>query len=181
MDFSVLEETFSLLKATGQIVEGTPEDPSGVSTGTTTRITGRPDTLLRWCQAPEPAVVQRDLSDARVFAGFEAFSRARGVTDRYRRVGATAASLTVIGAPDAALDFPVTAAVSIHAGPLLREWFLLVVSESYSGLLAARDLDGLGQGRPAADRRFEGVITHHAPTIRGLAERLEGEVERALG
>lgn len=180
MEFSVLDETLLLLKRHDQVVEAPAQGRVGVSVGATTRITGRPSALLHWCKATENAVIGRRMADARVFAGFEAFSRTRFAADRYRRLGSVSEGLYVVGAPDAPLEFPVTASVAIESGPLLREWFLLVTSGAYQGLLTARDLDGLAGNTSPRDRRFEGVITHHAQTIRALSDRLMSEIDQAL-
>jgi DICT domain-containing protein len=181
MDFSVLDETLAQLRANGQVTEATAQDPIGVSTGATTRITGRPSSLLRWCKATETAVIDRAMDDAQVFVGFQAFSRSRLVADRFRRIQRVCASLYVVGKPDAELDFPVTVAVPIESGPMLGEWFLLVVASVYQGLLVAREQAAPGAGVPGGTRTLSGVITHDAPTIRALAERMTSAFERAAG
>ena len=179
MDFSVLDEALAQLRANGQVTEGTAQDPIGVSTGATTRITGRPSSLLRWCKATESAVIERSMEDARVFVGFQAFSRSRPVADRFRRIHEVCASLYVVGEPDAELGFPATAVVPIRSGAMLGEWFLLVSSSVYQGLLVAREDGEPGAGAPGGMRTLSGVITHDAPTIRALAERMTTAFERA--
>ena len=46
---------------------------------------------------------------------------------------------------------------------------------------AARDLDGFGSGRSPRERRFEGVITHRGPVVRGVADALEEWIGFQLG
>ncbi len=181
MEFSLLEYAQSILKTNGQLTEmGPASNPSKVSAGTTTRITGRPASLLHWCKATEGTVIQREITDAKVVAGFERFSRTRFVADRYRKMGSVCESLYLIGEADSQIEFPVTAAASIQSGPLLREWFLVVQSSSYAGLLAARDLDGFDTSTSPRKRRFEGLITHHAASIRAVYEKLMEELDLAL-
>ena len=179
MNLSVLDEALALLKANDQLSGGSPEAPLGIPTGATTRVTGRPEALLRWCRATENAVVERRMSDARVIVGFQAYSRSRPVAARYARIGGIAASLHVVGAPDRTLEFPVTAAIPVERGPLLDEWFLLVAAGSYHGLLVAREIDGQS-ARPHASREYTGLTTHDAATVAGLAERLSEAFDAVL-
>lgn len=179
MELSVLERSIALLKSNEQIMGRVSTDPRNATLGATTRIIGWPPSLLHWCHMCESVVVRQNLRSARVFAGFERFSRTRFVRDRYSEIGRICQSLTVVGLPDEPLAFPTTATIEVASGPLLREWFLLIESPNYCGLLAARDLDGLDTAISPRDRRFEGVITHHPKTIRALADELDCAVEEA--
>lgn len=180
LDFSVLEMTRRRLEAEGLLEAGLdPVERVATSGAATTRITGTPAALLRWCRATERVVIQRSLGDARVFAGFECFSRARFVAKRYSQIADRAAALHVFGRADAALDFSVTTKTEVVSGPLLREWFLLVDSAAFCGLLTARDLDGLDGSVSPRKRRFDGLVTHHLPTLRALADELESRLGAA--
>ena len=170
LDFSVFETALDRLKT------GNSSSPA-VGQASSTRIGGQPATLLRWCRSTEQILLRRDLRDARVFVGFECFSRAAFVAKRYARIGSVCRALHVFGKADQPLAFEATTRTEITTGPLLREWFLVVESDSYCGLLSARDLDGLEGTTSPRHRRFEGVITHHVATIRALADALEEQIE----
>lgn len=181
MELSIFGLTVSLLESEGAIPAGVhsldraPHD--GVSS---TRVTGSAVALLAWCRATERVVIEKELREARVFAGFERFSRGlRRPTFREDRLARLL--LDVVGEADAPLAFHTTRTVPIERGPLMREWFLLVDSNRYRGLLAARDLDGFGSGRSPRERRFEGVITHRGPVVRGVADALEEWIGFQLG
>ncbi|MCA9503872.1 MAG: hypothetical protein H6748_01165 [Spirochaetaceae bacterium] len=182
MELSIFGLTVSLLESEGAIPAGVhsldraPHD--GVSS---TRVTGSAVALLAWCRATERVVIEKELREARVFAGFERFSRAAFVARRFAKIASLGCSLDVVGEADAPLAFHTTRTVPIERGPLMREWFLLVDSNRYRGLLAARDLDGFGSGRSPRERRFEGVITHRGPVVRGVADALEEWIGFQLG
>ena len=179
IDFSVLETTLETIKALAVPVanEGGLDEASH-SAHPTRRFEARPAALLHWCRGTERVVATRSLGEeTTVFAGFERFSRARFAASRYRQIRSACQELFVFGQPDAEILFPVSRAVEIDRGPLLREWFLIVVSDRYHGLLSARDLDGFDTRIPPSERRFDGVITHHPETIQRVAEALRDRME----
>jgi len=179
VDFSVLETSLETIKALAVPIAndgGLDEAPHSVHP--TRRFEARPAALLHWCRGTERVVAHRSAGGkTTVFAGFERFSRARFATSRYLQIGSACDELFVFGQPDAEVAFPVTRAVAIPRGPLLREWFLIVVSDRYNGLLSARDLDGFDTRVPPSERRFEGVITHHRETIQRVVEALRDRME----
>lgn len=174
IDFSVLETTLETIKALSvPIANEEGFDGAPQSAHPTRRFEARPAALLHWCRGTERVVARRSAGgETTVFAGFERFSRARFAASRYLQIRSACHELFVFGQPDAELAFPVTRAVEIERGPLLREWFLIVLSDRYDGLLSARDLDGFDTRVRPSERRFEGVITHHRETIQRVAEAL---------
>lgn len=181
MPFSVLEKSLEVLKEHQQAIAAPkPLDPAQAARSTTQRFTGSPGSLLHWCRSTEGVLLRRRLPNCQVYAGFERFSRTRFVEDRYRQLGANADGLFLYGHPDRKLAFPVTAKVEVHSGPLLREWFLIVTSDTYYGMLSARDLDGFAHDRSPLKRRFEGVITHHPASIRAVASALQDWTDKQL-
>lgn len=176
---SIYEHVIAALKDRGVAAPVIGEELLGghdVSAGSAT-FTGRVPYLLHWCWVNESIVVDQGLRDARVWAGFERLSRVRGVAARYRRLVEVAASVRIVGQPDARVKVPGARIVPVERGPLLREWFLVIHAGGYKGLLAARDLDGFDTARPVQARSFEGVVTYAPAVVTETLELLEERLE----
>jgi len=168
--FSLLEATLKVLAASG---EGVGERTAVLGPRRTTgAFLADPESLLRWCRTNERLVVKEELRDARVYAGFERLSRVRGVEPRYAEMRNVVDELWLIGENDYTPRLRGVRAYHVEAGPLLREWFLLVTASRYRSLLVARDIDGFDCDRPLAARRFEGVKTFRRDVIDSVEEML---------
>ncbi|MFK7898999.1 MAG: DICT sensory domain-containing protein [Myxococcota bacterium] len=180
-NFSVYEASLAALKTHGQAIQAQDSSGSAKAKGPgATRLNGDPATLLRWCKSTEGHFLRRQFADCRVYAGFERLSRARFVEDRYQQISVGAEQLFVYGQADCQLAFPCTATIKINTGPMLKEWFLIVVSETYCGMLSARDLDGFAANVSPRNRRFEGIVTYHTATIESVANALHDWTDEQL-
>jgi signal transduction histidine kinase len=114
---------------------------------------------------------------ARVFAGFQKWSRALPVLGRYARLARVARGLWVFGLPD--VEPPATPGLTwvslTERHALAREWFLIVDGEHYFTALAAEDLTGLDV--PDERRRFRAVWSFDDAVVHDLA----GHLGDALG
>jgi len=140
--------------------------------GNTTFLTGLTG-MRAWCRENERRVIDGDLRDARIFAGFQRMSRVRGVLRRYQKICATAGELWVFAQEDWRPTLPHARLVAIDDVDLCREWFLLIDSKKHRALLSAREIDGPDRNRAQGERRFEGISAFHPKLIHAAGEAIE--------
>jgi len=120
-----------------------------------------------WCRVNENHVIDGDLRDARVLAGFQLLSRVADVAPRYRQVLDVAAELALYGVGDRSWHpvLPGVREVALPRIDLASEWFLVVDSPAYRSLLVAVEVE---------DGRFEGVTSHDGAVIEAAVTALDG-------
>jgi DICT domain-containing protein len=136
--------------------------------------------MRHWCRVNEQLILAKSLQTAQIYVGFERMSRVGPVGARYQKIARTVKELWVYGEKDAPLPFTCTNAIEVGSTPLANEWFLLISSEQYSSLIAAKDLDGL-QFLPTSQRRFQGLTTHNNSLIEQLIRELRTWSEKRIG
>jgi DICT domain-containing protein len=134
--------------------------------------------LARWCRISEQLVLDRNLRDARIFAGFQRFSRMVPVAKRFAQLARVAQHVTVLGEPDEKmLPLGIAYVPLANSEPLANEWFLLVESRDFQALLSAVALDRFGEA-PLIKRRFLGLTTHNEQLVRAARELLVSRTGR---
>jgi len=181
-NFSALKAAADAFRATGDAAARLPRLAldAGELRLDSTRITADAAHLLHWCRATERIVLDPAVESPRVYAGFERLSRMRGVLPRYERLVRRGAEVWLFGEGDWKPPLAVDGIVEVREGPLLREWFLLVLSKRYCGLLAAAERDGSDSSRRLQERRFEGLVSHRRPVVERTAAALDAVVESVL-
>jgi len=174
-NFSLFETVLKIAKDLGHELRSLGEsnlEDGEASAGSTTFLTRLPG-MRNWCRAAESTVIQDDLRDARVFAGFQRMSRVRGVLRRYQKICERAGEVWVFAQEDWRPTLPHARLVAIDDVELCREWFLLVESRRYMALLSGREIEGTDRNRARADRRFEAVSTFHPELVLTARESIE--------
>jgi hypothetical protein len=135
--------------------------------------------MLHWCGIVERLTRDRHARGARVYAGFERLSRVKPVLRRYQQLASVVDRLVVFGEHDEPLALDAEQ-IDVTGSALGREWFLVVYSENYSALLAAKDLDGFGPTGPLPGRRFAAVTVRERTFIERSVQRLERHIGERL-
>lgn len=172
--FSLYERTLLEAQAKGLDPQDLGETTLNGEEGRTSlaQFRSRVWSLARWCRISEKVIVDRQLRDARVIAGFQKYSRFLPVAQRYNRIAQLAQSVTVLGEPDERKLPPGISYVPLTGSePLANEWFLVVESSSFQALLCAVALDRFGDA-PLERRRFLGLTTHNEQLVRFARELL---------
>lgn len=175
LGFSLFDWVTQRVTTTETKSSGPPADRIHLRVDEEQRFTASVRGMLHWCQLNERLVVQHHADDARVFAGFERFSRMRRVLSRYRDLSGVVRSLAIFGCADAALPLNAIKVGISERHPLAREWFLVVNAPKYKALISARDLDGFGPSGPLAHRRFLGVALHDPELVELACDHLHAE------
>jgi len=155
-----------------------PANKVHLQMSTEQRFTASVRGMLHWCRLNERLVAQHHANEARVYAGFERFSRVARSIRRYRDIGRVVQKLTVFGCPDVPLPLGAEKIAVSEDHPLAREWFLIINAPEYKALIAARDLDGFGPTGPLANRRFSGIALHHERLVQNACEHLDSEASQ---
>jgi DICT domain-containing protein len=174
-NFSLYETLIGTAKQMGLELRGLGENPltsAQVQSGSTTFLAPASG-MQHWCRVNERILLERDLRDARVFAGFQRMSRVRAVLKRYQGICERAREVWVFAQEDWRPVLPHARLVAIDDIDLCREWFLLIESRRHKALLAARELDDFDPMRPLASRQFEGVSTFDAKLIIAARDAIE--------
>lgn len=139
----------------------------------TVRFTTHIEGMLDASRTLERLLMELSPAECQVWVGFQRLSRLREARPRYEAFVQRGARVVIAGAPDAPVHLPGAAIVALPAGPLLTEWFVLALSERYSALLSAVDLDGRGDDTQVKTGRFEGLLTYDARVIADTHRALE--------
>jgi len=174
-EFSLYEAVLKEVADVGEFVHvlDPGELPESHLRDHTASFTTTVSSMRVWSRVNEQVVLEQQLDDAILFAGFQRMSHVQGVHRRYEELSSVASELWILGKEDRRPDVPQAHLVGVGPGPLQREWFLVVLSSRYQCLIAARDLDGLERGKPN-DRRFAGLKTFRRSVVESAVEALRG-------
>ncbi|QST00632.1 histidine kinase [Pontibacillus sp. ALD_SL1] len=109
------------------------------------------------CLMMENMVLTKKL-EGNVYAGFQKFSRAKNVIDRFQAM-TEYSNVYIFGENDAAMD-PNDGINYIEIPPeseLMREWFLVIDSPKFKSMMVAYDMEGFGTHEVEEDRKFQGM------------------------
>ncbi|KGX94007.1 histidine kinase [Pontibacillus halophilus JSM 076056 = DSM 19796] len=128
------------------------------------------------CLMMENMVITKKLK-GNVYAGFQKFSRAENVIDRFRAM-TEYSNVYIFGEDDAPTD-PTDGINYISLPPqseLMREWFLVIDSPVFKSMMVAYDMEGFGIQEIEEDRKFKGVKTSNPQTIQKANDLLAPHV-----
>lgn len=111
------------------------------------------------CLMMENIVLTKKLQ-GNVYAGFQKFSRAKNVLDRFQAM-TEYSHVHIFGENDAVMDR--TDGINYIELPpnseLMREWFLIIDSPTFKSMMVAYDMEGFGVHEVEEGRKFKGVKT----------------------
>ncbi|RWZ54653.1 histidine kinase [Halobacillus fulvus] len=123
------------------------------------------------CLMMENMVLMKKLK-GNVYAGFQKFSRAKNVIERFQAM-TEYSNVYIFGEDDA----PVDQNDGIHYialppnSELIREWFLVIDAPNFKSMMVAYDLDGFGVHNVEEGRNFKGAkssspkVVDHAASL----------------
>jgi DICT domain-containing protein len=140
----------------------------------TVRFTTHSEGMIDASRTVERLLMELSPAKCQVWAGFQKLSHLREARPRYEAFVQQGARVVIAGAPDEPVRLPGAAIVALPAGhPLLSEWFVMALSERYSALLVAVDLDARGDDTQGKTGRFEGLLTYDGRVIADTQRALE--------
>ncbi|AZB41327.1 histidine kinase [Bacillus sp. FJAT-42376] len=109
------------------------------------------------CLMMENMVLTKKLK-GNVYAGFQKFSRAQNVLDRFQAM-TEFSQVHIFGENDAVMD-PADGIEYIALPPkseLMREWFLIIDTPMFKSMMVAYDMEGFGIHEVEESRKFKGI------------------------
>ena len=131
------------------------------------------------CLMMENMVLMKKLKGT-VFAGFQKFSRAQNVIERFQAM-TEYSDVYIFGEADVEVD----STDGIHYIPLpqnselMREWFLVIDAPNFKSMMVAYDLDGFGTHEVEEGRNFKGAKSS-SPKVVDHASSLLSEHKKPL-
>jgi DICT domain-containing protein len=123
------------------------------------------------CLMMENIVLTKKLK-GNVYAGFQKFSRAKNVLDRFQAM-TEYSNVHIFGENDAVMDS--TDGINYIELPpnseLMREWFLIIDSPTFKSMMVAYDMEGFAVHEVEEGRKFKGVKTS-SPRVINHATKL---------
>ncbi|MTH55742.1 histidine kinase [Bacillus mangrovi] len=132
------------------------------------------------CLMMENMVLTKKLK-GNVYAGFQKFSRAANVLDRFQAM-TEFSNVTIFGENDMAMN-PNDGIQYIALPPeseLMREWFLIIDTPMFKSMMVAYDLEGFGVHTVEEGRKFKGIKTSSPAVISKAVSLLEPYVPSPL-
>ncbi|MFZ0474024.1 MAG: DICT sensory domain-containing protein [Halobacillus sp.] len=133
------------------------------------------------CLMMENMVLMKKLK-GNVYAGFQKFSHAKNVLDRFQAM-TEYSNVYIFGEEGVPMD----SSDGIHYIPLppnselIREWFLVIDAPNFKSMMVAYDLDGFGVHKVKESRNFKGaksssprVVEHAASLLAPHTSSLQG-------
>ncbi|MBX0358236.1 DICT sensory domain-containing protein [Halobacillus sp. Nhm2S1] len=129
------------------------------------------------CLMMENMVLMKKLK-GNVYAGFQKFSRAKNVIERFQAM-TEYSNVYIFGEEDAPVD-PNDGIHYIALPPnseLIREWFLVIDAPNFKSMMVAYDLDGFGVHEVEEGRNFRGAKSSSPKVINHASSLLENHTK----
>ncbi|WP_231889969.1 DICT sensory domain-containing protein [Bacillus sp. SJS] len=130
------------------------------------------------CLMMENMVLTKKLK-GNVYAGFQKFSRAKNVLDRFQAM-TEFSQVHIFGENDADMD-PADGIDYIALPPkseLMREWFLVIDSPMFKSMMVAFDMEGFGVHEVEEGRKFKGIKSSSPAVVKQAVSLLAPHVKK---
>lgn len=175
-NFSIYQEVFKQVEAEKQnLSESVSDDVLGANS---LKYETSIPVLERMCYIME-SVLLRNKSDAIVYAGFQKYSRAEAIWNRYLEMADNVEKIYLFGVPDIKLkSHPNIEFVHLkETDELFKEWFLLIYKKIGKSMMTAQDQDGFGKHEDEKRRVFKGVKSTDPKLVTELKEKLDKAIK----
>ena len=131
--------------------------------------------LETMCMIMEKIVLKKELTEAKVFVGFQKFSRTGSIWERFLEMARQGTQVYVFGLADQDIQGHenITKIALPKNHHLIQEWFLVIDSNKVSTMMVARDMDGFDQHEDLRLRKFKGIKCNNKTVVKKAKKLLE--------